>query len=208
VDLLGLTGGVGMGKSAAAEYLSGRGLAVVDTDLLARQVVEPGQAALDEIAGTFGGGVLDGAGRLRRDALARLVFAEPEARRKLEAIVHPRIRALWHEAVREWRDEGRALAVVVIPLLFETDAQAEFDLTVCVACTAGTQLERLVARGWTSDEISRRNQAQWPIWEKMALATHVIWTEGTMEAHWLQWERLLNLWGVPRVYGVRRLSEA
>ncbi len=180
-----------MGKSAAAEYLTQRGLAVVDTDLLARRVVEPGEAALEEIVEVFGGGVVDGGGRLRRDALARLVFAEPEARKRLEAIVHPRIRALWHQAVREWQGERRAVAVVVIPLLFETEAQAEFDAVVCIACTPATQTERLLARGWTPDEISQRNQAQWTITKKMALATHVIWTEGTLRAHWLQWDWLL-----------------
>lgn len=180
-----------MGKSAAAEYLLRRGVPVVDTDLLARKVVEPGEAALDEIVGVFGSDVLDREGRLRRDVLAKLVFGEPEARKRLEAIAHPRIRALWREAVRGWRNEGQALAVVVIPLLFETEAQSEFDVAVCVACTPGTQQQRLAARGWTAEEIEGRNQAQWPVSKKMALATHVIWTEGTMEAHWMQWDRLL-----------------
>src|SRR5437762_9532318 len=120
MKLLGLTGGIGMGKSTADQLLRDRGIPVIDTDLLARQLVEPGQPALAEIAQTFGSQVLSTDGRLRRDEMARLAFADPAARRKLEAILHPRIRSLWQSQIALWRDENHPLVVVVIPLLFET----------------------------------------------------------------------------------------
>ena len=93
-------------------------------------------------------------GQLRRDELARRVFADPAARRRLEDILHPRIRALWRAQVETWRADGRPLAVVVIPLLFETKAEAELDATICVACSAATQHQRLLARGWSLQDKS------------------------------------------------------
>src|SRR5271157_4619779 len=126
----GLTGGVGMGKSAAAELLRARGVPVVDTDELARQVVEGGQPALAEVSRVFGPEVLGPEGRLRRNELAERVFADPVARKRLEAILHPRIRALWRAQVAAWRKESPPCAAVVIPLLFETGAEAELDETI------------------------------------------------------------------------------
>ncbi|PYJ06035.1 MAG: dephospho-CoA kinase, partial [Verrucomicrobia bacterium] len=99
-----------------------RGVPVADTDLLARQVVEPGQPALAEVQQAFGQEIVGPDGRLRRDELARRVFTDPAARKRLEDILHPRIRALWRAQVEAWHAEGRSLAVVVIPLLFETNA--------------------------------------------------------------------------------------
>src|ERR1019366_2307982 len=113
MKVVGLTGGVGMGKSTAAQLLGSRGAAVVDTDDLARQVVEPGQPALAEVREAFGAEIVGPDGRLRRDELARRVFADPAARQQLEALLHPPIRALWRAQVENWRPEGRPLAVVV-----------------------------------------------------------------------------------------------
>src|ERR1051325_4356585 len=104
-----------MGKSTAAQLLSQRGVSVVDTDVLARRVVEPGQPALAEVQRIFGPDIVAPDGRLRRDELARIVFADPVARQKLEALLRPRVRALWRDQVAAWRAEGRPLAVVVIP---------------------------------------------------------------------------------------------
>ena len=171
-----------MGKSTAAQILAGRGAAVVDTDQLARQLTGPGQPALAEIQKSFGGQFIAPDGQLRRDELARLVFADAAARQKLEAILHPRIRSHWRAQVETWRDEGRRTAVVVIPLLFETAAEAQFDKIICLACSAATQRERLQARGWSPEEIARRNSAQWPVEKKMERAHHVIWTEGGVAA--------------------------
>ena len=192
MKVLGLTGGVGMGKSASADLLRSRAIPVVDTDDLARQVVEPGQPALAEVIKAFGPGILGPDGRLLREELARRVFADPAARKRLEEILHPPIRALWRAQVEAWRAERRPLAVVVIPLLFETSAEAELDATVCVACTLPTQNERLRARGWSPKDIEQRIRAQWPIEVKMARADYVIWTEAGLDVHAAQLGRLLN----------------
>ena len=195
MKLLGLTGGVGMGKSAAAQLLRARGIPVVDTDELARQVVEPGQPALAQVLAAFGPHLAGPDGQLRRDELARRVFADPAARQRLEAILHPPIRALWRAQVEAWRKEGRPLAVVVIPLLFETRAEAELDATVCVACSAATQQQRLRARGWPPEQIEQRLQAQWPAETKMARADYLVWTEADLDVHAAQLERILRLLG-------------
>ena len=191
MKVCGLTGGVGMGKTTAAQMLAGRGVPVVDTDELARRLVRPGEAALTEIQNTFGCGIMTADGRLRREELARIVFADPEARRKLEAILHPRIRSAWLGRIERWRGEGRPLAMVVIPLLYETNAEGYFDKIICAACLPSTQEERLAARGWTPAETARRKAAQWPVEQKMARADHVLWTEGGLESLAGQVDRLL-----------------
>jgi dephospho-CoA kinase len=191
LKVLGLTGGIGMGKSTAARLFRSRGTAVVDTDDLARQVVEPGQPALARICEVFGTEIIGVDARLRRDELARRVFADPQARRRLEEILHPPIRDLWRAQVESWRAEGRPLAVVVIPLLFETGAESELDSTVCVACSTRTQTERLKARGWSGAEIEQRLRAQLPIETKIARAHYVIWTEGDLDVHAEQLTRIV-----------------
>ena len=191
MKLFGLTGGIGMGKSAAAEILTRRGVGLVDTDALARAVVEPGQTALREIQGAFGDAVITADGRLHREALAGIVFADTAARLKLEAITHPRIRELWHEQIAQWRTQQIPIACVVIPLLFETNAETEFDATICVACSAATQRERLRERGWTAEQTGQRIAAQWPVEKKMAKASLVVWNEGSREILAAQLEAIL-----------------
>ncbi|MDB6017935.1 MAG: dephospho-CoA kinase [Pedosphaera sp.] len=183
MKVFGLTGGIGMGKSVADKLLRERGVPVVDTDVLARQVVEPGQPALEEIRQNFGANVIGLDGRLRRDELARRVFGDAVSRKQLEGILHPRIRQLWQEQLKRWRAEGQSRGVVVIPLLFETEAAPNFDAIVCVACSAVTQRQRLQTRGLNLDQIEQRNRAQWPVEKKMELSNYVIWTEGGIEAH-------------------------
>jgi dephospho-CoA kinase len=192
MKLCGLTGGVGMGKSTAAGFFLRQGAKVVDTDEIARQLVEPGQPALLEIRDTFGAAVFNPAGGLRRDKLAELVFANDDARQKLEIILHPMIRAAWLMQVEQWRQEGCALALVVIPLLFETQAETHFEKIICVACSAATQSDRLTGRGWSPEHLSQRIAAQWPIEQKIARSHHVIWTEGTLTAHELQVARMVG----------------
>jgi len=197
MQLLGLTGGVGMGKSAADQLLRQHGVPIIDTDLLARQIVEPNQPALAEVVQVFGREVLGPDGRLLRGELARRIFADPQARERLEGILHPRIRMLWQAQVQSWRREGRPCGVVVIPLLFETAAQKEFDVTLCVACSAVTQRQRLLARGWSPEQLEQRIRAQWPVEKKMAQADFVIWTEAGLEVHAAQLERILKALGIP-----------
>jgi dephospho-CoA kinase len=196
MKVFGLTGGIGMGKSTSDQWLRERGVAVVDTDLLARQIVEPGQPALEEIKRVFGPEVLAPDGRLRRDELARRVFADAAARKQLEDLLHPRIRALWLAQVEAWHAEGKPVAVAVIPLLFETNAASHFDATICVACSAATQQKRLQARGWSAGQIEQRIGAQWPTEKKMALADFVVWTEAGLDVHAVQLERILKNSGV------------
>ena len=188
---LGLTGGLGMGKTTAARFLHERGAQIVDTDELARQLVQPGQPALSEIQTVFGKNIVAPNGELRRDELARIVFADAAARKKLEAILHPRIQERWFAQVETWRREDRALAVVVIPLLFETRAESHFDKIICVACSAENQRQRLLARGWTPEQIEQRIAAQWPVEQKTARSDFVVWTEGALDAHARQLERVI-----------------
>jgi dephospho-CoA kinase len=183
MKLCGLTGGVGMGKSTAAGFFSELGARVVDTDEIARDLVRPGQPALAEIQKEFGKIVIAADGSLDRTALAATVFADETARKKLEAILHPRIRETWLARVEGWRKENCQLAMVVIPLLYETRAENHFDRIVCAACSPGTQRERLRARGWQEGQIDRRIAAQLPVEQKMARAHFVTWTEGVLDVH-------------------------
>lgn len=192
MKVCGLTGGVGMGKSTAAGFCQQHGALIVDTDELARQLVQPGQPALSEIQTAFGKNIVAPDGQLRRDELAQIVFTDPAARKKLEAILHPRIRERWLAQIETWRRENRALAVVIIPLLFETQAESRFDKIICVACSAPTQRQRLLARGWTPEQTQQRLAAQWPIEQKIARADFVIWTEGALETHAQQIDRILE----------------
>src|SRR5579859_1808861 len=192
MKVIGLTGGVGMGKSACAQLLRAKGLPVVDTDELARAVVEPGQPALTEVVAAFGPDILGSDGHLRRAELARTVFADPSARQKLEDILHPIIRRLWRAQVEAWRGQKHPLAVVVIPLLFETRADKELDATICIACSATTQQQRLQVRGWSPQQIQQRIAAQWPVDKKIAASTFVIWTEGAIDLHAAQLDRILQ----------------
>jgi len=200
MKVCGLTGGVGMGKSTAAGFLRARGAQVVDTDELARQFVQPGQPALAEIKKEFGDEIISSAGELKRGELARIVFADSAARKKLESILHPRIRERWLAQIEIWRaapkrsDGGRKencrLAVVVIPLLFETQAESQFDKIICVACSAASQQKRLLERGWTPEQIRQRNAAQMPVDRKIIRADFVIWTDGDLDSHARQVERI------------------
>ena len=192
MKLCGLTGGVGMGKSTAAEFLLARGAQVVDTDELARQLVEPGQPALAEIQTQFGENLVAANGQLRRDELARIVFADNAARRKLEAILHPRIRERWLAQTETWRKQNCKLAVVVIPLLFETQAESHFDKIICAACSAANQQKRLLERGWTPEQIRQRIAAQMPVDRKIALSDFVVWTDADLESHSAQLDLILT----------------
>ena len=192
MKLCGLTGGVGMGKSTAAAFFLARGVKMVDTDQLARELVQPGRPALAQIRSAFGEKVIAPDGQLRRAELADIVFADPAARKKLEAILHPCIRESWLARVQTWRGENSPLAVVVIPLLFETQAESHFDRIICVACSENSRRERLRARGWTPEQIEQRMAAQMPVADKIARADFVIWTEGDLESHSRQVDGILE----------------
>ena len=190
--VLGLTGGVGMGKSTAARLLKKVGLSVVDSDDLAREAVQPGTKGLAEIVDEFGEGSLKADGLLDRDKMASTVFQDEAARKRLEAIIHPRVRTVWEKQIDQWREQKRPVGVVVIPLLFEVDLQDSFDAVLCVACTANTQRARLRERNWDDAQITARIAAQMDIAQKMDLADHVLWNEGAPELLMDQMKEILS----------------
>ena len=149
---VGLTGGIGSGKSTVADELTRRGAVIIDADRLAREVVEPGTPGLAQIVARFGDRVLVG-GRLDRAALAKIVFADPQARQELESIIHPAVRR--RAAELEAAAPSRSIVVHVIPLLVETGQAADFDVVVVVDVESETQLDRLLARGGLSAEEAR-----------------------------------------------------
>jgi dephospho-CoA kinase len=155
---VGLTGGIASGKSLVADELAARGAIIIDADVLAREVVEPGAAAFAAIVERFGPQVVLG-GQLNRARLAEIVFADPLARQDLERIVHPAVRA---RAAELERAAGSAAIVVhVIPLLVETGQQQEFDFVVTVDVDQETQIQRLMARnGFSRAEADARIAAQ------------------------------------------------
>jgi dephospho-CoA kinase len=187
--VVGLTGGIGTGKSTVARLLAARGAVVIDADAIVHQLQAPGAPLVDEIVNAFGPDVLDAEGALDRARLADRVFRDPAARARLNAIVHPKVAARMATEIDEARRSGARLVVVDIPLLFETrpreraGARAGFDATVLVSCTREQQIERTVARdGCSYAEAERRVAAQMPIEDKRALADHVIDNSGAPEA--------------------------
>ena len=190
--VLGLTGGVGMGKSTAARLLKKAGSPVVDSDDLAREAVQPGTEDLAEIADEFGEGFIRPDGSLDRDKMASTVFQDEAARKRLETIIHPRVRAVWENRIEQWREQKRPVGVVVIPLLFEVGLQDSFDAVLCVASTASTQRSRLRGRNWSDAQIAARIAAQMDIAQKMDLADHVLWNEGAPELLMDQMKEILS----------------
>jgi dephospho-CoA kinase len=191
MPVLGITGGIGMGKSTAAGILTSLGIPVVDTDQIARELVVPGAPALSEIRERLGAGWITSSGSLDRTALAAWIFTHPEKRRILEDILHPRIAQSWRASVQQWRVQGRSGAVI-IPLLFEKGYESDFDSVASVVCSERTQRARLQDRGWDSEQIAGRLAAQWPVGEKVSRSQVMIWTEGSLRAHHDQWRRVLE----------------
>lgn len=192
--LVGLTGGIGSGKSLAADLLAAHGATVIDADVLARAVVAPGTPGLAAVADRFGDGVLRPDGALDRAALGRVVFGDPQARRDLEAIIHPAVRAR-AAALTAAAPDG-ALVIQVIPLLVETGQQDDFDLVVVVDVDPAVQLSRITLRdGLTRPEAEARIRAQATRDARLAAADVVLPNNGTPEdlaaavgRLWAEWE--------------------
>ncbi len=176
-----MTGGIGAGKSTAAERFGELGARVIDHDQLSRRVVEPGSAALADIVGEFGDRVVkDGA--LDRPSLAEIVFSDDQARARLEEIIHPYVRAAASAADRQARSEGVPVVVHDIPLLVETGQGGDFDLVVCIAAPVATRIARLQqARGLSHDEAMGRVIAQATDEERAAFADFILDGSGTVE---------------------------
>ncbi|HUE89568.1 MAG TPA: dephospho-CoA kinase [Vicinamibacterales bacterium] len=178
---IGLTGGIATGKSHVVRLLREAGVPVVDSDVLARDAVAAGTPGLADIVERFGPGILMASGELDRARLGELVFGDLEARRDLEAIVHPVVRRGIAEFFRALPPDT-PLAAADIPLLFETHGERNFDKVIVVACARATQIERVIARdGLSRDAAERRVAAQLPIEEKVRRADYVISTDGTFE---------------------------
>ncbi len=176
---VGLTGGVASGKSTVSAILAELGAVVIDADLLAREVVARGTPGLAEIVDAFGPEVLTEDGELDRPAMGALVFADPEKRKTLERIIHPRVRARGSE-IEAAAPEG-ALVVHDIPLLAETGQAAAFDAVIVVDVPIEVQVERMMTlRGMSREEAESRIAAQAAREDRLAIATHVIDNTGSL----------------------------
>lgn len=185
---IGLTGGIASGKSTVADLFADKGVPVIDTDVIAREVVQPGQPALAEIEREFGPDILDPEGRLRRRRLRDLVFRDDNRRKTLEAILHPRIR---EEADRRAAAAGGVYQVIVVPLLAESPMKASMDRILVVDCSEETQLARLLRRDAESEEQARRMiEAQASREERLAIADDVVDNDGSLEDTARQVEKL------------------
>lgn len=183
--LVGLTGGITTGKSTVAAMFRALGCVVIDADLLARDVVEPGEPALAEIAREFGPGVLRSDGRLDRKALGTIVFADEGRRRRLEAIVHPRIRERLARRLDELAAQGfRGVVIFDAPVIVESGAWRTMDRLVVVVADEAAQIARLMSRDGIGrrDEALQRIRSQLPLDEKARLADHVIDNSGDLAA--------------------------
>jgi dephospho-CoA kinase len=181
---IGLTGGIGSGKSEVSRRLAARGAVIVDSDVIAREVVEPGTPGLTQIATEFGAGVIAADGTLDREALAGVVFGDDAARQRLSGILHPLIGSRALAAV----DEAHALdpaAIVIqdIPLLVESRITSDYAVIIVVDTPVETQLARLTGlRGMTEADAKARIGAQATREQRLAAATHVIHNDGDLEA--------------------------
>ncbi|UHD14900.1 dephospho-CoA kinase [Thiocapsa bogorovii] len=170
--VIGLTGGIGSGKSTVADALAASGAAVIDTDVIARELTEPGQPALREIAATFGADLIGPNGRLNRDALRALVFSNSDARARLEGILHPRIK---DRMLKQLAETDAPYAVLVIPLLFETNQHTLVDRVLVVDLPESEQRQRVRLRsGLTDGEIDRIVSSQISRAERLARADDIL----------------------------------
>jgi len=193
---IGLTGGIGSGKSTVSRLLAAHGAVIVDADRIAREVVEPGTPGLGAVVEAFGPQVLAADGSLDRPALAAVVFSDPEARRRLDAIVHPLVRRRTAELVAQ--APTGAVVVNDVPLLVETGQASSYDLVVIVEADPETRVARLVQRGLTEDDARARIAAQATDEQRRAVADVVLDNSGTPEELAAQVDRFWDEHAQPR----------
>jgi dephospho-CoA kinase len=182
VKLVGLTGGIASGKSTVAEILKRQGAAIINADVLAREVVEPGHQAWTEIVNTFGIAVLQPDRTLDRQKLRAIIFDDAAARKKIESIIHPQVRALAEQRIREHAAAGYAVIVYEVPLLFEGNLQEWLRPVILVACDVDTQRNRLQSRdNLSAAQAQKHIDAQMSLEAKRRLADYVIENNGSLE---------------------------
>ena len=188
---MGLTGGIASGKSTVAAMLRELGFQVLEADLVAHQLMEPGQLAHDEILREFGPELADAKGRIDRAMLAGIVFTDPTKLAKLNRIIHPRVEEITFRQFAEWEKDGvRDAAFVAAALLVEAGFAAKLDGLVVTFCRQEQQLDRLLARGMSEVEARRRIAAQMPMEEKLKHATERIDCSGSIQETQAQVEAL------------------
>lgn len=181
MKVIGLTGSIGSGKTTVAAHLRQLGATVIDADEGVRSVQAPGEEGLRQLVAEFGDEILSPSGELDRAKLARLVFADAPARKRLNAIIHPLVRAWMAERLGEADARGEAVVVLDIPLLYETRGDAGLDAVILVYAPEDLMLRRLTElRGMTEADARARVAAQLPMEEKRRRATHVIENTGTL----------------------------
>ena len=174
---IGLTGGLGCGKSTALAFFQEAGAVTVDTDALVHDALRTDLALIAEIGESFGEDVVDAQGMIDRARLARKVFDNSEALALLESLVHPRIRSIWTRKL----GENHPVLVVEVPLLFEKDLQENFSLTLCLSCDPEVQHKRLKAKGLSDLQIQQRKLRQLSLDEKMRRADIILYNNGSLE---------------------------
>ncbi len=187
---IGLTGGIATGKSTVAGILRDLGLPVIDADALAHTLQEPGEPARDEIIREFGAEVVDGSGRINRATLGAIVFADPAKRKRLNAILHPRVVEKTSRQFAQWEREGHDVAFVEAALLVEAGMHTQLDGVIVTWSKPEQQLARMRARGMSEEEARRRIAAQMPVEQKLGYATEKIDCSGTIEETRHQVEQL------------------
>lgn len=191
--IIGLTGGIASGKSTVSNWLISQGYPVVDADIAARKVVEPGMPALREITEAFGNDMLLEDGTLDRKKLGSVIFADEEKRHTLNAIVHPAVREWMGQETDRAFENGASIVIMDIPLLFESKLTHMVEETILVYVSEETQLKRLMERdGYSESDALARIQAQMPIDDKRKLADYVVDNNGMISETIEQVEEIMN----------------
>jgi dephospho-CoA kinase len=179
---IGLTGCIAGGKTTIASHWAKAGVPIIESDQLSHRTLLPNTETWKEVVRVFGEQILHPDKSVNRRLLGDIVFNDEQKRLVLNRIVHPEVRRMWSEALAALEQAGtHALAVVVIPLLYEVGAESEFHKVVVVGCSEQTQLSRLAARGLNETQARARMRAQWPIQTKMDRADYVIWNDGQLD---------------------------
>lgn len=181
IMIYGLTGGIACGKSTLAQILEKRGHRIIDSDAIAHRLMNPGEVNWKNVVDAFGSSILNEDQSINRRSLGNLIFSQPQLRQKLNDLTHPAIRAAWQtEKSRLLKENSQPTITIMIPLLFESHLESEFDAILCVGCSVPRQIERLQQRGFSRAEAEQRLNSQWTVQEKMNRSHRVFWNEGNL----------------------------